>query len=95
MNYTNSKDNNLFVFSADANATEAISNQTFQQFEHFRTFSAYLNFPIPLDYIFKGKEEFTKRMNNLDTMNYIYLSINYIKSDITGFKLETFTWFLS
>ncbi len=85
MNYTDSKDNNLFVFSADANATEPVSNQTFQQFERFSTFSAYLNFPIPLDYFFKGKVEFQKRINTLDKMNYLYLSINYIKSNIRGY----------
>lgn len=85
MNYTNSKDNNLFVFSADANATEPISNQTFQQFEKFRTFSAYASFPIPLDYFLKGKEEFKNRMNDMDKMNYILLNINYIKSDIKGY----------
>ena len=85
MNYTASKDNNLFVYSADANTTEPVSNQTFQQFDRFNTLSAYLNFPIPLDYFFKGKAEFEKRMNTLDKMNYIYLSINYIKSDIKGY----------
>ncbi len=86
MNYTSSKNNNLFVFSADDNATEPISNQTFQQFDKFNTFSAFLNFPIPLDYFFKGKAEFQKRMNNMDKMNYIYISINYIKSDINGYE---------
>lgn len=85
VNYTTSKDNNLFVFSADADATEPVSNQTFQQFDRFSTFSAFFNFPIPLDYFLKGKEEFRKRMNTIDKMNYIYLSINYIKSDIEGY----------
>jgi iron complex outermembrane recepter protein len=85
VNYTSSKDNNLFVFSADANATGPVSNQTFQQFDKFSTFSAFFNFPIPLDYFLKGKEEFQKRMNTIDKMNYIYLSINYIKSDIEGY----------
>ena len=85
VNYSTSKDNNLFVFSADANATEPVSNQTFQQFDRFSTFSAFFNFPIPLDYFLKGKEEFQKRMNTIDKMNYIYLSINYIKSDIEGY----------
>jgi iron complex outermembrane receptor protein len=85
VNYTSSKDNNLFVYSADANATEPVSNQTFQQFDKFSTFSAFFNFPIPLDYFLKGKEEFQKRMNTIDKMNYIYLSINYIKSDIEGY----------
>lgn len=84
-NYTTSKDNNLFVFSADADATAPVSNQTFQQFDRFSTFSAFLNFPIPLDYFLKGKEEFQKRMNTIDKMNYVYLSINYIKSYIDGY----------
>ena len=86
MNYTASKDNNLFVFSADADATEPISNQTYQQFDHLNTFSAYANFPIPLDYFFKGKEEFKKRMNNIDEMNYIFVNLNYVKSDIKGYN---------
>lgn len=85
MNYTASKDNNLFVFSADPDATDPVSNQTYQQFDHFNTFSAYANFPIPLDYIFKGKEEFKKRMGNIDEMNYIFVNFNYIKSDIKGY----------
>lgn len=84
-NYTRAKDANLFVFGADANATETISNQTSQQFDQFNTFSAFFNFPIPLDYIFKGKEEFKNRMNDIDNMNYIYVNINYIKSDIKGY----------
>ncbi len=85
MNLTSSKDNNLFVFSADANATQPISNQTYQQFDKFSTFSAYASFPIPLDYFLKGKEEFKNRMNDMDKMNYIFLNINYIKSDIKGY----------
>ncbi len=85
MNLTSSKDNNLFVFSADANATQPVSNQTFQQFDKFSTFSAYASFPIPLDYFLKGKEEFKNRMNDMDKMNYIFLNINYIKSDIKGY----------
>jgi iron complex outermembrane receptor protein len=85
MNYTASKDNNLFVFSADADATKPISNQTYQQFDHLNTFSAYANFPIPLDYFFKGKEEFKKRMSNIDEMNYIFVNLNYVKSDIKGY----------
>ena len=75
----------MFVFSADANATQPISNQTYQQFEKFGTFSAYASFPIPLDYFLKGKEEFKNRMNDMDKMNYIFLNINYIKSDIKGY----------
>ncbi len=84
VNYTSSKDNNLFVFSAKPN--ELLSNQTFQQFEKFSTFSAYASFPIPLDYFFKGKEEFQKRMNDMDKMNYIFFNINYIKSEIKGYE---------
>jgi len=84
-NFTRTKDNNLFIFSADADATEPVSNQTFQQFDRFDTFSAYFSFPIPLDYFFKGKEEFQKRMNYIDKMNYIFVNINYVKNDIRGF----------
>ncbi|MFY7757576.1 MAG: outer membrane beta-barrel family protein, partial [Flavobacterium stagni] len=86
-NYTISKDINQFVFSADAAATTPVSNATFKQFDQFRTFSAYANFPIPLDYFFKGKEEFQKRMNNMDQMNYIFVNINYVKSDLRGYYL--------
>ncbi|MBC7524498.1 MAG: TonB-dependent receptor [Flavobacterium sp.] len=84
INYTASRDNNLFVFSAKPD--ELLSNQTFQQFEKFNTFSAYASFPIPLDYFFKGKDEFQKRMNDMDKMNYIFLNINYIKSEIKGYE---------
>lgn len=87
-NYTVAKDHNLFIFDADADATEPVSIQTFEQFEKYRTFSAYLNFPIPLDYFFKGKDEFQKRMANIDKMNYIYLSINYIKNVTEGYDFS-------
>lgn len=85
-NYTVANDNNLFLF--DAKPGELVSNQTFQQFDKFKTFSAFANFPIPLDYFFKGKEEFQKRMSTIDKMNYIYLSINYIKSLTTGYNFS-------
>jgi len=87
-NYTVAKDHNLFIFDADADATEPVSIQTFEQFDRYRTFSAYLNFPIPLDYFFKGKEEFEKRMANMDKMNYIYFSINYIKNVTEGYDFS-------
>lgn len=83
MNYTSSKDNNLFVFSAKPG--ELVSNSTFQQFDKFNTLSAYLSFPVPLDYFFKGKEEFKKRMNDIDNMNYIYFNFVYVKSTIEGY----------
>ncbi len=82
-NYTVAKDHNLFIL--DAEDGEFVSNQTFQQFDRFKTFSAYLNFPIPLDYFFKGKAEFEKRMNTMDKMNYIFININYIKSLTEGY----------
>ncbi len=85
-NYTVAKDNNLFIFNA--NPGELVSTQTFQQFDKFKTFSAYLNFPIPLDYFFKGKEEFKKRMSNIDQMNYIYLSTNYIRNITDGYDFS-------
>jgi hypothetical protein len=85
-NYTVSKDHNLFIFSA--NPGELVSTQTFQQFDRFKTMSVYANFPIPLDYFFKGKEEFKKRMNNIDKMNYIFLNINYIRNLTEGYDFS-------
>ena len=82
-NYTVAKDQNFFVFSAAPN--ELVSTSTFRQFDKVKTFSAYANFPIPLDYFFKGKEVFMERMNDIDKMNYVYLSINYIKTTIDGY----------
>lgn len=85
-NYTVAKDHNLFLMTAEPG--ELVSTQTFQQFDRFKTFSAYANFPIPLDYFFKGKEEFQKRMNNIDKMNYIYLNINYVKNLTEGYDFS-------
>ncbi len=86
VNYTAAKNNNQFVYSA--NDGQLISNQTFQQFEKIKTFSAFASFPIPLDLFFKGKEEFTKRMNTIDKMNYIFLNLNYIKTTISDYNYE-------
>lgn len=85
-NYTVAKDHNLFLMTAEPG--ELVSTQTFQQFDRFKTFSAYANFPIPLDYFFKGKEEFQKRMNNIDKMNYIYFNINYVKNLTEGYDFS-------
>lgn len=85
-NYTVAKDNNLFLFNAEPG--ELVSTQTFQQFDKFKTFSAYANFPIPIDYFFKGKEEFKKRLNNIDQMNYIFLNANYIKNITDGYDFS-------
>lgn len=83
-NMTVAKDENLFLFNA--NPGELVSNQTFQQFDKFKTLSVYASFPIPLDYFFKSKEEFQKRMNDMDNMNYVFLNFNYIKSTTEGYK---------
>ncbi|WP_339835095.1 outer membrane beta-barrel family protein [uncultured Flavobacterium sp.] len=83
-NYSVAKDQNFFVFSAEPN--ELVSSNTFRQFDRVKTFSAYANFPIPLDYFFKGKDVFMERLNNIDRMNYIYLSVNYIKTTIDGYE---------
>lgn len=82
-NYTVSKDNNRFVFSAEPGLL--VSNSNSQQFDKINIFSAYLSFPIPLDYFFKGKEEFQKRMNTMDKANYIFVNVNYVKSEIEGY----------
>ncbi|MDN3676144.1 outer membrane beta-barrel family protein [Flavobacterium paronense] len=85
-NYSIAKDSNRFIF--DANPGELVSNQTFKQFDEINTLSLYASFPIPLDYFLKGKEEFNKRMNNMDKMNYIFFNINYIKFDTQGYNFS-------
>jgi len=82
-NYTVSKDNNLFLFDAIPGKLESI--QTFQQFDQYKTFSAFASFPIPLDYLTKSKEEFQKRMNDMDKMNYVFVNINYVQSLTEGY----------
>jgi iron complex outermembrane recepter protein len=84
INYTIGRDDNRFVFSAKPN--ELVSNQSFQQFDKIKTFGAFASFPIPLDYFFKGKEEFEKRMNTIEKMNYIFVNVNYVKSTIEGYS---------
>ena len=83
-NFTLAKDDSRFVFQAKPG--ELVSNQSFQSFDKIKTFSAFLSFPVPLDYFFKGKEEFQKRMNTIDKMNYIYFNVNYVKSTIEGYS---------
>jgi iron complex outermembrane recepter protein len=84
-NYVETKDKNSFVFNAKDG--ELVSNQTRQIFDKTKNFTAFVSFPIPLDYFFKGKEEFSKRMNTMDKMNYVTVSVYYLKSFINGFNL--------
>jgi iron complex outermembrane recepter protein len=84
-NYVVGKDDNRFIFNAKDG--EFISNQTTQAFDKIKTFSAYISFPIPLDYFTKSKEEFAKRMANMDNMNYIFVNVAYVKSTIDGYVL--------
>ncbi len=83
-NYTVGKDDSRFVFNAETGTL--VSNQSFQQFDKIKIFSAFLSFPVPLDYFFKSKEEFASRMNTIEKMNYIYFNINYVKSTIDGYN---------
>ena len=85
-NYTIAKDKNFFLFEAEPG--ELVSSQTFQQFDKVKTLSLFVSFPIPLDYFLKGKEEFQKRMNNMDKMNYIFLNFNYIKATTEGYDFS-------
>jgi hypothetical protein len=85
-NYTVAKDVNKFIFEAEPN--QLLSNQTFRQFDEMNTFSLYASFPIPLDYFLKGKSEFEKRMNDIDSMNYIFLNINYIDFTTKGYEFQ-------
>jgi iron complex outermembrane recepter protein len=83
-NYVEAKDKNSFVFNAKDG--ELVSNQTRQIFDKTKNLTTYVSFPIPLDYFFKGKEEFSKRMNTMDKMNYITVSVYYLKSFVNGFN---------
>ncbi|WP_162127138.1 TonB-dependent receptor domain-containing protein [Flavobacterium phycosphaerae] len=85
-NYTIAKDASYFIFNAKSG--ETVSNQTFQQFDQMKTLSLFASFPVPLDYFFKGKEEFQKRMNNMDKMNYIFFNVNYIKYTAEGYDFS-------
>jgi iron complex outermembrane receptor protein len=78
-NYTIANNTIDLFLAKDPN--ELVSKQTFQQFDKINTFSFFASFPVPLDYFFKGKEEFQKRMNNMDKMNYIFFNVNYINFD--------------
>lgn len=85
-NYTIARDRNNFIFTAEPG--ELVSNQTFQQFDKVKTMSLFASFPVPLDYFFKSKEEFQKRMNNMDKMNYIFFNVNYIKTTTEGYTFS-------
>jgi iron complex outermembrane recepter protein len=85
-NYVEAKDRSIFILNAEPN--ELVSTQTFQQFDKFKTLTIYANFPLPLDYFLKGKEEFGKRMNDMDKMNYIFFNISYNKTTTEGYDLS-------
>ena len=85
-NYTEAKDNNLFLFDAVPRKLQSIT--TFQQFDKYKTLSVFASFPIPIDYFTKSKEEFQKRMNDMDKMNYIFVNINYVKSLTEGYNFS-------
>ena len=77
-NYLVLENFNQFAFTAEPG--ELISHETFISQDKTRKFGFYANVPIPLDYFFKGKEEFQKRMNAIEKMNYIMVNANYIKT---------------
>ncbi|MEO5776750.1 MAG: outer membrane beta-barrel family protein [Flavobacterium sp.] len=85
-NYTIAKDKNFFIFNAEPG--ELVSTQTFQQFDKVKTMSLFASIPVPLDYFFKGKAEFEKRMNNMEKMNYIMINFNYIKVQTEGYDFS-------
>jgi hypothetical protein len=85
-NYTIARDRNNFILTAEPG--ELVSTQTFEQFDKVKTLSFFASFPVPLDYFFKGKEEFQKRMNNMDKMNYIFFNVNYIKTTTEGYTFS-------
>ena len=85
-NYTIANDVNRFIFNADPR--ELVSKQTFQQFDEINTLSFFASFPVPLDFFLKGKEEFKKRMNYMDKMNYIFFNLNYVDFTTKGYQFE-------
>lgn len=85
-NYTIARDRNNFILTAEPG--ELVSTQTFEQFDKVKTMSLFASFPVPLDYFFKSKEEFQKRMNNMDKMNYIFFNVNYIKTTTEGYTFS-------
>ncbi|MBS7787372.1 TonB-dependent receptor [Flavobacterium sp. CYK-55] len=85
-NRTDAKDVNKFIFEADPSTL--VSKQTFRQFDKLTTNSINFSFPIPLDYFLKGKEEFQKRMNDMDKMNYIFCNISYIDFTTKGYDFQ-------
>jgi len=85
VNYSVSTDNNQFMLEAADG--ELVSNRTFVAFDRMKVLGAYFNFPIPLDYIFKGKAEFQNRMGQLDKMNYIMANIGWNKTMTEGYPL--------
>ncbi|WP_293891585.1 TonB-dependent receptor [Flavobacterium sp.] len=85
-NYTIAKDKNFFIFNAEPG--ELVSTSTFQQFDKVKTMSLFASIPLPLDYFLKGKEEFQKRMNNMEKMNYIFFNFNYIKVQTEGYDFS-------
>jgi iron complex outermembrane receptor protein len=82
-NYTQTRNSTNFVFSAEPG--ELVSNQSFLSIDKLNTLSAYVSFPIPFDYFFKGKEVFKERLNTIDKMNYMFVNINYVQNKIQGF----------
>jgi iron complex outermembrane receptor protein len=89
VNYTIEKNPSQFLNEAiSGNSNNPIVNSTNTQFKNDReSFGAYASFPIPLDLILKGKDEFKKRMSDFDKMNSIYISAFYGKTNIPEFEL--------
>lgn len=88
VNYTNEKDPSQFLNEVISDASDnPIVNSTSTQFKKRESFGAYASFPIPLDLILKGKDEFKKRMSDFDKMNLIYISAFYGKTNIPKFEL--------
>ncbi len=85
VNYNEIKDANQFAFTAKPG--ELVSQETFIPQDITKRISAYLSIPIPLDYFFKGKEEFQKRMNTIEKMNYIMFNVNYTKTTYDNLDL--------
>jgi len=87
-NFSKVKDANTFLFSVnDDGAGSPISNQTTIALNK-KQYGAYIDFPIPLDMIFKGKEEFKKRQGDMDKLNLLFFHIQYNKTTIDNYDLS-------
>ncbi len=86
--YSYVKDSNTFLTSVSQDSNgNLISNQSIIALDK-KQYGINFNFPIPLDLIFKGMEEFKKRQSDMNKLNYLYMSVQYNKTTIDQYDLS-------